>query len=134
MALCGGVSCIIEPRVFAALRKAKMISPGGTSKPFSSQADGYGRGEGCGVVLLKPLEKVAQFCLQLFHNFDRGKVASLQFYTQFLFQRPLKTTTKFGASSARQQSTKTVALSHQSPGRLRLNNRSSCKDSTQTLT
>nr|XP_046227978.1 highly reducing polyketide synthase cm3B [Scatophagus argus] len=57
MALCGGVSCIIEPRVFVALSKAKMISADGTSKPFSIRADGYGRGEGCGVVLLKPLKK-----------------------------------------------------------------------------
>ncbi|KAM4606555.1 phenolphthiocerol/phthiocerol polyketide synthase subunit C-like [Polymixia lowei] len=56
MAVCGGVSCIIEPRVFVALSKAKMISPEGTSKPFSSRADGYGRGEGCGIVLLKPLK------------------------------------------------------------------------------
>uniref|UniRef100_A0A3Q1GSH5 Fatty acid synthase 2 n=1 Tax=Acanthochromis polyacanthus TaxID=80966 RepID=A0A3Q1GSH5_9TELE len=60
MAVCGGVSCIIEPRVFVALSKAKMISPDGTSKPFSSRADGYGRGEGCGVVLLKPLKKALQ--------------------------------------------------------------------------
>lgn len=58
MAVCGGVNCIIDPRVFVALSKAKMISPEGTSKPFSSRADGYGRGEGCGVVLLKPLKKV----------------------------------------------------------------------------
>ncbi|XP_040022747.2 phenolphthiocerol/phthiocerol polyketide synthase subunit C-like [Gasterosteus aculeatus] len=57
MAVCGGVNCIIEPRVFVALSKAKMISPEGTSRPFSSRADGYGRGEGCGVVLLKPLKK-----------------------------------------------------------------------------
>ena len=66
MALCGGVSCIIEPRVFVALTKAKMISPEGTSKPFSGRADGYGRGEGCGVVLLKPLKHVRTF-LQSFH-------------------------------------------------------------------
>ncbi|MBN3311154.1 LNKS synthase, partial [Amia calva] len=57
MAICGGVNCIIEPRVFVALSKAKIISPDGTSKPFSRKADGYGRGEGCGVVLLKPLGK-----------------------------------------------------------------------------
>uniref|UniRef100_A0A3P8ZR32 Carrier domain-containing protein n=1 Tax=Esox lucius TaxID=8010 RepID=A0A3P8ZR32_ESOLU len=57
MALCGGVSCIIQPTVFVALSMAKMISPEGTSKPFSSRADGYGRGEGCGVLLLKPLKK-----------------------------------------------------------------------------
>ncbi|XP_029979050.1 highly reducing polyketide synthase SAT13-like [Sphaeramia orbicularis] len=60
MAVCGGVNCIIEPRVFVALSKAKMISPEGTSKPFSNRADGYGRGEGCGVVLLKPLKKAVQ--------------------------------------------------------------------------
>ncbi|XP_027129772.1 uncharacterized protein LOC104937073 [Larimichthys crocea] len=60
MAVCGGVSCIIEPRVFVALSKAKMISPDGTSKPFSNRGDGYGRGEGCGVVLLKPLKKAIQ--------------------------------------------------------------------------
>ncbi|XP_054479321.1 uncharacterized protein LOC129111053 isoform X1 [Anoplopoma fimbria] len=60
MAVCGGVNCIIEPRVFVALSKAKMISPEGTSKPFSNKADGYGRGEGCGVVLLKPLRKAIQ--------------------------------------------------------------------------
>uniref|UniRef100_A0A672J9Z4 Reducing polyketide synthase FUB1-like n=1 Tax=Salarias fasciatus TaxID=181472 RepID=A0A672J9Z4_SALFA len=60
MALCGGVNCIIEPRVFVALSKAKMISAGGTSKPFSRTADGYGRGEGCGVVLLKLLKKAKE--------------------------------------------------------------------------
>ncbi|XP_036375961.1 highly reducing polyketide synthase cm3B-like [Megalops cyprinoides] len=60
MAVCGGVCCILEPRVFVALSKAKMISPEGTSKPFSSRADGYGRGEGCGIVLLKPLKKALQ--------------------------------------------------------------------------
>ncbi|KAJ8375827.1 hypothetical protein SKAU_G00064070 [Synaphobranchus kaupii] len=60
MAVCGGVSCILEPRVFVALSKAKMISPDGTSKPFSNKADGYGRGEGCGIILLKPLKKALQ--------------------------------------------------------------------------
>lgn len=72
MALCGGVNSIIEPRVFVALSKAKMISPEGTSKPFSSRTDGYGRGEGCGVVLLKPLKNVRTllcllYSLQSFH-------------------------------------------------------------------
>ncbi len=58
MALCGGVTCILEPTLFVTLSKAKMISSDGTSKPFSSKANGYGRGEGCGVILLKPLKKV----------------------------------------------------------------------------
>ncbi|XP_051719807.1 probable polyketide synthase 16 isoform X2 [Ctenopharyngodon idella] len=57
MALCGGVTCILEPTIFVALSKSHMISSDGMSKPFSSKADGYGRGEGCGVVLLKPLKK-----------------------------------------------------------------------------
>lgn len=57
-AICGGVNCIIHPRTFVSLTKAKMISPEGISKPFSKKADGYGRGEGCGVVILKPLKKV----------------------------------------------------------------------------
>lgn len=57
-AICGGVNCIIDPRTFVSLSKAKMISPDGISKPFSKKADGYGRGEGCGVVFLKPLQKV----------------------------------------------------------------------------
>ncbi|XP_038652388.1 highly reducing polyketide synthase 40-like [Scyliorhinus canicula] len=57
MAVCGGVSCIIEPRVNVALSKAKMISPDGMSKPFSSKGNGYGRGEGCGILLLKKLSK-----------------------------------------------------------------------------
>ncbi|XP_076147415.1 phthioceranic/hydroxyphthioceranic acid synthase-like [Alosa pseudoharengus] len=62
MALCGGVSCIFEPNIFVALSKAKMISPDGTSKPFSNKADGYGRGEGCGIVLLKPLQRALMDC------------------------------------------------------------------------
>ncbi|KAM3929532.1 mycolipanoate synthase-like isoform 1-T2 [Leptodactylus fuscus] len=65
MAICGGVSCIIEPRIFVALCKAKMLSADGTSKPFSSRADGYGRGEGCGIVLLKPLRKAKEECCKI---------------------------------------------------------------------
>ncbi|ROL47363.1 Highly reducing polyketide synthase sdnO [Anabarilius grahami] len=57
MALCGGVTCILEPTIFVTLSKAKLLSSDGMCKPFSSKADGYGRGEGCGVVLLKPLKK-----------------------------------------------------------------------------
>ncbi|XP_060104321.1 uncharacterized protein LOC132578381 [Heteronotia binoei] len=59
-ALCGGVNCIIDPRTFVSLTKAKMISSDGISKPFSTKADGYGRGEGCGVLLLKSLKKAQE--------------------------------------------------------------------------
>ncbi|XP_072268788.1 mycolipanoate synthase-like [Pyxicephalus adspersus] len=57
MAICGGASCILDPCTFVTLGKANMISPDGTSKPFSQKADGYGRGEGCGTVVLKPLKQ-----------------------------------------------------------------------------
>ncbi|XP_077349933.1 uncharacterized protein LOC143998019 [Lithobates pipiens] len=57
MAICGGASCILDPHTYVTLSKANMISPDGTSKPFSQKADGYGRGEGCGVVVLKPLKQ-----------------------------------------------------------------------------
>ncbi|XP_014800362.1 PREDICTED: phthiocerol/phenolphthiocerol synthesis polyketide synthase type I PpsD-like [Calidris pugnax] len=59
-AICAGVNCLIEPSTFVSLSKAKMISPEGMSKPFSKKADGYGRGEGCGVVFLKPLKKAKE--------------------------------------------------------------------------
>nr|XP_032642069.1 highly reducing polyketide synthase PKS6-like [Chelonoidis abingdonii] len=59
-ALCGGVNCIIDPRTFVSLSKAKMISPEGMSMPFTKKANGYGRGEGCGVLLLKPLKKALE--------------------------------------------------------------------------
>ncbi|XP_042327023.1 mycocerosic acid synthase-like polyketide synthase [Sceloporus undulatus] len=59
-ALCGGVNCIIDPWKFVSLSKAKMMSPDGISKPFSRKAAGYGRGEGCGVLLLKSLIKAQE--------------------------------------------------------------------------
>ncbi|XP_051818318.1 uncharacterized protein LOC127538547 [Antechinus flavipes] len=61
-ALCGGVSIILDPLLYVSLSKAKMISPEGMSKPFSKEANGYGRGEGCGIVLLKPLRKALEDC------------------------------------------------------------------------
>ncbi|XP_072269507.1 phthioceranic/hydroxyphthioceranic acid synthase-like [Pyxicephalus adspersus] len=74
MAICGGVSCIIDPHIYIALSKAKMISPEGTSKPFSKNADGYGRGEGCGIVVLKPLKQQNQTYLFLQAKKDYSKI------------------------------------------------------------
>ncbi|XP_066272275.1 phthioceranic/hydroxyphthioceranic acid synthase-like [Branchiostoma lanceolatum] len=60
MAVCGGVSFILRPNMFVSLCRAGMASPDGRCKPFSAAADGYARGEGCGVVVLKKLSKALE--------------------------------------------------------------------------
>ena len=60
MALAGGVSLMLSPQGFIALSNAKMLAPDGRCKAFSESADGYGRGEGCGVVVLEPLSKALE--------------------------------------------------------------------------
>lgn len=91
-AICGGVNSIIDPCNFVSLSKAKMISPDGMSKPFSKKADGYGRGEGCGVVFLKPLEKVRLFV--------RKPEISLASYLNFVFPIPIITVAKSFSNSS----------------------------------
>jgi acyl transferase domain-containing protein len=59
MAVCGGVSSIITPDQFITLCKARMLSPTGQCQSFCDTADGYGRGEGCGIVILKSYSKVS---------------------------------------------------------------------------
>ncbi len=55
LALAGGVNLILTPQGSIALSQARMLAPDGRCKAFSAAADGYGRGEGCGVVVLKRL-------------------------------------------------------------------------------
>ncbi|MGY8649081.1 MAG: SDR family NAD(P)-dependent oxidoreductase, partial [Verrucomicrobiales bacterium] len=54
-ALAGGVSLMFSPMVYLAFAKAGMLAPDGRCKAFDEAADGYVRGEGVGVVLLKSL-------------------------------------------------------------------------------
>lgn len=54
-ALAGGTGSLHDPVVMASLCRARMLAPDGRCKPFAAAADGYGRGEGCGLVLLKRL-------------------------------------------------------------------------------
>lgn len=51
-----GVNLTMVPTVFKAGGKMGMFSPDGRSKMFDNSADGYGRGEGIGVLCLKPLD------------------------------------------------------------------------------
>ncbi|HEV2146963.1 MAG TPA: polyketide synthase, partial [Longimicrobiaceae bacterium] len=55
LALAGGVSLMLSPEANVFLSRARAVAPDGTCKTFSAAADGYGRGEGCGVAVLKRL-------------------------------------------------------------------------------
>ncbi len=55
LALAGGVNLILGPEMTLALTKAHMMAPDGRCKAFDAAANGYVRGEGCGLVVLKRL-------------------------------------------------------------------------------
>jgi acyl transferase domain-containing protein len=55
MALAGGVNILLSPASMVAASRARMLSPDGRCKTFDAAADGYVRGEGCGVLVLKRL-------------------------------------------------------------------------------
>jgi acyl transferase domain-containing protein/acyl carrier protein len=61
VALAGGVNRIFEPAFSINFSKAQMLAADGRCKTFDAAADGFARGEGCGVVVLKRLsDAVAQ--------------------------------------------------------------------------
>ncbi|MBU0485485.1 MAG: type I polyketide synthase [Proteobacteria bacterium] len=55
MALAGGVNVILSPELSINFSRARMLAADGRCKTFDAAADGYVRGEGCGVVVLKRL-------------------------------------------------------------------------------
>ncbi|NEP38618.1 MAG: polyketide synthase, partial [Okeania sp. SIO2H7] len=52
LAVAGGVYLMVSPQTTIAMSKLQALSPDGRCKTFDAAADGYGRGEGCGMVLL----------------------------------------------------------------------------------
>src|SRR5215813_5000840 len=55
LALAGGVQLHLAPEASICFSKARMLSADGRCKTFDAAADGYVRGEGCGVIVLKCL-------------------------------------------------------------------------------
>lgn len=57
MAIVGGVNAMSHPSPFLAFSKAGMISPTGRISTFDASANGFVRGEGAGMVVIKPLSR-----------------------------------------------------------------------------
>ena len=54
-AIAGGVNLMLSPIFHICSTKLGTISPDGKCKTFDASGDGYGRGEGCGIIVLKRL-------------------------------------------------------------------------------
>lgn len=54
-AVIGGVNALIAPDVYISFTKSGMLCADGRCKTFSDRANGYVRGEGVGMLMLKPL-------------------------------------------------------------------------------
>ena len=52
-ALAAGVNALISPEGFLLFSRMRALSPDSHCKTFDASADGYVRGEGCGVLVLK---------------------------------------------------------------------------------
>lgn len=56
-ALAGGVNALLNPDIFVSFCGLSMLSPDGLCKAFDARANGFVRGEGAGIVVLKPLSR-----------------------------------------------------------------------------
>ena len=57
LALAGGVNLVLGPGGFLPLCSLRALASDGRCKTFDASGDGYGRGEGCGIVVLKRLSE-----------------------------------------------------------------------------
>nr|WP_240760780.1 type I polyketide synthase [Mycolicibacterium sp. CR10] len=57
LAVAGGVNLMLGPNTAIAESRSGFLSPEGRSKAFDDAADGYARGEGGAIVVIKPLQR-----------------------------------------------------------------------------
>jgi phthiocerol/phenolphthiocerol synthesis type-I polyketide synthase C len=57
LALAGGANVVLSPKLSVNFDKAGVMAADGKCKTFDANADGYVRGEGAGIVVLKPLNQ-----------------------------------------------------------------------------
>ena len=60
MAIAGGANALLRPESSIILSRAGFLSPTGSCKMFDSSADGYVRGEGVALVIIKPSRTALQ--------------------------------------------------------------------------
>lgn len=60
VAITGGVNALISPNLYISFSKAGMLSPNGNISPLDKKANGYVRGEGVGILVLKRLDKAIE--------------------------------------------------------------------------
>jgi acyl transferase domain-containing protein/acyl carrier protein len=57
LAFAGGVDILLDEQIYIHLSQAKALSPDGLCHTFDEKANGFVPGEGCGMVILKPLAR-----------------------------------------------------------------------------
>ncbi|KAK6068248.1 polyketide synthase [Seiridium cupressi] len=57
MAITGGCHLNMLPEFYISFAKSRLFSDSGRSYSFDDRGTGFGRGEGCGVIILKPLDQ-----------------------------------------------------------------------------
>ena len=75
-ALAGGVNLLLTPALNIFYTQAGLSAPDGRCKPFSTRADGIGRGEGVAVLVLRRLADAVEAGLPIYAVIEGGAVNS----------------------------------------------------------
>ncbi len=81
MAVAGGVHCLLNPDSTIMVSNLSFLSSSGHCRSFDQASDGYGRGEGCGIVIIKKLADAEQ-CGDPIRAIIRGSGVNSDGWTQ----------------------------------------------------